>query len=84
MGAMSELMHEQAEAELAEAVTNLFAEEFCRGSDSLGREGWETLAVATRVFADALRLAAERMQREHGFATEAEREAASASGSVHS
>ena len=64
MGIRSQMMHDQATDKLAEAIVNLFAEEFSRGSDSLGEEGWRHLAAACHNLSASFHLAAGRIVTE--------------------
>jgi hypothetical protein len=73
MGARARAMYDQAQNELADAVVNVFAEEFCRGSDSLGPRGWDILAAALRTVAEGFSRAAS-MCEAHGEGPEAHRE----------
>jgi len=63
MGQMSNANREQAVQNLADAIVDLYAEEFCRGSDSLGERGWDILSANLRVIAMAFNVAADGCAR---------------------
>lgn len=44
MGRMAQAMYEQAQEDFAKATVNLITEEFQRGTDSLGENGWGEVA----------------------------------------
>jgi hypothetical protein len=63
---MSDAMYEQAKEDFNEALAELFAENFCRGSDTLGPAGWRIVGSTLQLIGAALAEAGRKADAKHG------------------
>jgi hypothetical protein len=66
MGAMSDLMYEQAEDQFCDALAEVYAEQFCRGSDAIGGGGWRIAGETLQLLGRLLTKAGERAAEKYG------------------